>query len=83
MDKQIEKLKQRINYQISRKTTLWTITLLSTSGTVSLLFKFNEGLIEKIMLGVGFLFSLFFINASLSCEELIRKLINEIGKEKQ
>jgi len=82
MDKQMEKLKQKISYQISRKTTLWTIAILSTSGTVSLLFHFSEGLIEKIMLGIGIMFSLFFINASLNCEEEIRRLINEIGKEK-
>jgi len=83
MDKQTEKLKQEINYLISKRTTFWTITIILISGTISMIFRFNEGLTEKLMLIIGAVFSISFINISLNCEESVKKLINRIGKEKE
>ena len=77
----MEKLKQKIHYLISKKNTLWTAAFLSTSGTISLIFKLKSGLTEQIMFITGIIVSVFLLNSCINCEIFIKSLIEKINED--
>lgn len=79
----MEKLKQKINYLISKRNSLWTTGVLSIGGTASLLLKLNEGLMVHLLLIPGIILSVILMKGCMIQEELIEKLIKEFEEEKK
>ena len=73
----MEKLKQKINYHIHLRNTLWTTALIIASGTLSLIFRLNSFL-EKTMFIIGFILTILLFNGCFKKEEYIENLINKL-----
>jgi hypothetical protein len=74
----MEKLKQEINYLISKRNSLWATGVLTIGSTASLLLRLNEGLMVHLLLIAGIFLSIMLIKGCMIQEELIEKLIKNL-----
>lgn len=79
----MEKVKQKINYLISKRNSLWATGVLTIGSTVSLLLKLNEGSMVHFLLIVGIILSVILMRGCMMQEELIEKLIKKLEEEKK
>lgn len=77
----MEKLKQKINYLIHKRNSLWATAMLAIGGTVNLILRVKEGLIVHLFILAGIIFSVLLIKGCIRHENYIEKLINHIKDE--
>ncbi|HSA05941.1 MAG TPA: hypothetical protein P5556_02045 [Candidatus Gastranaerophilales bacterium] len=77
-----ETLKQKINFEIHLRNTRWTALFLVIAGTISLVFRFDEGLWEKIFFTIGFILIFLFLNGCVKQEDKIENLIKDFERSK-
>jgi len=76
-----ETLNQRINQEISFRNIIWTFAFLVSGGTISQIFHLDT-LIGKILITLGFIFSIFLYYGALKQEIVIDNLIDKYERNK-
>lgn len=75
----MEKLKLEINRHISSKNNMWAALIVSTSGTLAVMFNMDS-LIKIIFFILGILLSIFFLAVYKAKSRYIDYLIDKTGE---
>ena len=75
-------LREKIHFEIHIRNTMWTVFLLVATGTVSLIFRLDEGNIERIFFVIGIVLFFLFLNGCFKKEAFIEDLIKKFERSK-